>query len=259
MSFHRSLAALALTLCALSATGCSNTSFTFEGPSITFSQNLNSEGLEKFNAGDYEGALQVFDQIIERFPEDPIGYTNRGGALIELNMLQEALEATNKAIELGTEDPIAYINHALILFKLNQSTESLKEALTSVNKSIELSPASADANSYNLRGTIKQNMGDNAGAMPDFSRAIELDENYVNGWSNRGASKLQLNDIQGGIADLNRALEIDPNYALAYRFRALAYSNLNNLTDACTDMKKATSLGDSVATRTLEKSPGVCK
>ncbi len=126
MPLRKSLTALALALCTLSTTGCENGSFEFKGPSISFSQNYIDEGIQKFNAGDYEGALLVFNEMIEKFPEDPQGYINKGGSLINLNRLPEALEATNKAIELGTKDPnpIAYKNHALILFRLNESQES---------------------------------------------------------------------------------------------------------------------------------------
>jgi Flp pilus assembly protein TadD len=140
MPLRRSLAALAFSLCALGVTGCENGSFEFKGPSISFSQNYIDEGIQKFNAGDYEGALLVFNEMIEKFPEDPQGYINKGGSLINLNRLPEALEATNKAIELGTKDPIAYSNHATILFTLSESPESLKEALKSINRSIELNP-----------------------------------------------------------------------------------------------------------------------
>ena len=154
------------------------------------------------------------------------------------------------------------MSKVLILKKTKNGSRAVPilktEALALVNKSIDLGPESADADSYNLRGSIKQNMGDNTGAIPDFTKAIELDKDYANGWNNRGATKLQLNDYQGGISDLNKAIEIDPNYANAYRVRALAYSNLSNLTNACADMKKASSLGDTVATNILKKNPRTC-
>ena len=259
MLIRRSLAVLALSLCAFSATGCENGSFEFKGPSISFSQNYIDEGIQKFNAGDYEGALLVFNEMIEKFPEDPQGYINKGGSLINLNRLPEALEATNKAIELGTKDPnpIAYRNHATILFTLNESPESLKEALKSINRSIELNPAVADA--YNLRGAVRANMGDNPGALPDFSKAIELNKNYVNAWSNRGAAKTYLGNHSGAITDANKAIELDPDYAASYRVRAIAYSQQDNMTDSCSDMKKASSLGDSIAIRILKDNPGACK
>ena len=261
MPLRSSLAVLALAICTFSATGCENGSFEFKGPSISFSQNYIDEGISKFNAGDYEGALLVFNEMIEKFPEDPQGYINKGGSLINLNRLPEAFEATNKAIELGTKDPspIAYMNHATILFRLNESQESLKEGLKSINKSIELSLESANADQYNLSGIIKQNMGDSAGALTDFSKAIKLDENHVKGWSNRGAVKMHLGNNSGAITDSNKAIKLDPNFAPAYRVRAIAYTEIDNKTDACTDMKKASSLGDTRATTILEQNSWICE
>jgi tetratricopeptide (TPR) repeat protein len=183
MPLRRSISALALTLCNLSATGCENGSFEFKGTSISFSQNYIKEGAEKFEAGDYEGALVIFIEMVEQFPEDAQGYINKSGSLINLNRLPEALEATNKAIEVSTKDPIskAYKNQILIIFRLKNSPEAMKEVLKSINKSLELSLAATNADPYNLRGIIKQNMGDSDGVLNDFSKAIELDENYARG------------------------------------------------------------------------------
>ena len=72
MPLRRSLAALAFSLCALGVTGCENGSFEFKGPSISFSQNYIDEGIQKFNAGDYEGALLVFNEMIEIGKSNPI-------------------------------------------------------------------------------------------------------------------------------------------------------------------------------------------
>ena len=260
MPLRRSLAALAFSLCALGVTGCENGSFEFKGPSISFSQNYIDEGIQKFNAGDYEGALLVFNEMIEKFPEDPEGYTGKGGALINLNRLPEALEATNKAIEITKDpNPIAYKNHATILFTLNESPKSLKEALKSINRSIELNP---NADTYNLRGAIKQNIGDSAGALTDFSKAIELNKDYANAWSNRGAAKMVLGNYSGAFTDANKAIELEPDNAASYRVRALANSyqdNMDNMNDSCSDMKKASSLGDPIAIRILKDSTGTCK
>ena len=65
----------------------------------------------------------------------------------------------------------------------------MKKALKSINKSQELSLANTNADPCNLRGIIKQNMGDSDGALTNFSKAIELDENYIRGWNNRGGVK----------------------------------------------------------------------
>ena len=104
-------------------------------------------------------------------------------------------------------------------------------------------------------------MGDQDGALLDFNRAIELDENFVSAYSNRGALKSDLGNYEGALIDLNKAIEIDPNNVRAYQNRAITHDRNGNITDTCKDLKKGLSLGNDWATRNLEdlKSRGLCK
>ena len=230
MHLRRSLAALALALCTLGATGCENTTITFEGPSIktpwfSYPSNglnpLQISGEEKWRSGDYQGALEDFDQLIKEEPNNGYAYYSRASALLELNKPQEALDDANRAIEL---DP------------------SIPEA-------------------YETRGVAKLMRGDQEGALLDFNSAIELDENFVSAYSNRGALKSDLGNYEGALIDLNKAIEIDPNHVRAYQNRAITHDRNGNITDSCKDLKKGSSLGNDWATRNLEdlKSRGLCK
>lgn len=49
-----------------------------------------------------------------------------------------------------------------------------------------------------------------AGAIAHFTRAIELNPNYIPAYTNRGASKNAMGDIEGALADLNKVLALDP-------------------------------------------------
>ena len=230
MHLRRSLAALALALCTLGATGCGNTTITFTGPSIktpwfSYPSNepnpLQITGQEKWHSGDYQGALKDFDQLIKEEPNNGYAYFSRASALLELNKPQPALDDANRAIEL---DP------------------SIPEA-------------------YETRGVAKLMRGDQDGALLDFNRAIELDENFVSAYSNRGALKSDLGDYDGALIDLNKAIEIDPNNVRAYQNRAITHDRNGNITDTCKDLKKGSSLGNDWATRNLEdlKTRGLCK
>ena len=230
MHLRKSLAALALALCTLGATGCENTTITFEGPSIktpwfSYPSNglnpLQISGEEKWRSGDYQGALEDFDQLIKEEPNNGYAYYSRASALLELNKPQEALDDANRAIEL---DP------------------SIPEA-------------------YETRGVAKLMRGDQEGALLDFNSAIELDENFVSAYSNRGALKSDLGNYEGALIDLNKAIEIDPNNVRAYQNRAITHDRNGNITDTCKDLKKGSSLGNDWATRNLEdlKSRGLCK
>ena len=102
-------------------------------------------------------------------------------------------------------------------------------------------------------------MGNQGGALLDFNRAIEIDENFAHAYSNRGAVKSDLGNYEGALVDFNKALEIDPNYAGSYTMRGKNYERQGNMTDACKDIKKGSSLGDPIAIGILKNNPGTCK
>ena len=76
MPLRRSLAALTFALCSLSTTGCSNISLKFKDPSVTYPPSpgsLEASGDKKYQAGDYPGAINDYDHLIERYPDIPRG------------------------------------------------------------------------------------------------------------------------------------------------------------------------------------------
>jgi tetratricopeptide (TPR) repeat protein len=60
---------------------------------------------------------------------------------------------------------------------------------------------------------------------------------------NRGNAKYNLKDYYGTIEDYSKAIEINPDYVKAYSNRGVAKYNLRDLNGACADWKKAASLG----------------
>ena len=79
----------------------------------------------------YECALQAFDQAIQLEPDNYFAYSEKAGALLELNMPAEALAMAKKAITLAspdTEEPenaqFAYLHLIEALFANSLFTEA---------------------------------------------------------------------------------------------------------------------------------------
>ena len=219
MPFRKSLAALALALCILGATGCDNWSFDLKTPGA-----LEESGDRKYQVGDYEGAIDDYEQLIERYPDIPRGYTRRSAARGKLGFHEEALKDVTKAIEIGTDDPWAYNNHAVLLLQSGgESPDSLEEALKSV------------------------------------SRAIEINSEIPKFHFNRSIIRYNMKDLDGAMNDLTRILELDENYSDALRQRGSLFAELGIVPSACADWKKASSLGDTRSTHYLQENSEVCK
>jgi len=92
------------------------------------------QGVTKIDNGDYDGAIENFNKVIELDPKNAKAYAGRGNA--------KGIFGDNKG------------------------------AIQDYNKAIELNPNYADA--YNNRGIVKYKLGDYRGAIQDFNKAIGL-------------------------------------------------------------------------------------
>ncbi len=103
-----------------------------------------------------------------------------------------------------------------------------------------------DAPYYN-RAQAKRLKKDSAGAIADYTRAIELGSTNPAAYNNRGNARAENNDRDGAIADYTRAIELKPDYARAYYNRAVTKQAKGDATGAKADFKTAAKLDPDLA------------
>ena len=141
----------------------------------------------------------------------------------------EAQLAAKEAVPVGaTPEALA----AVILFNMGfeaQKAHRREEAVGLYAASILLDPTRPTG--YYNRGVAKYDLGDKAGAIQDFDKAIELNPKDAAAYNNRGNAKSDLGDQAGAIPDYDKAIELDPKYARAYynKARACAKANKNEM------------------------------
>ena len=92
------------------------------------------QGVEKYEAGNYQGAISDWSKAIEINPRDAIAYYNRGLAKEDLEDYQGAIADYTKAIEVDPQHANAYINRSKAKLNLGDN----KGALQDSNKAIEI-------------------------------------------------------------------------------------------------------------------------
>jgi tetratricopeptide (TPR) repeat protein len=97
------------------------------------------------------------------------------------------------------------------------------------------------------QGLARARKGDRAGAIADYSRAIEIDPNCATAYSYRGAARLKEEDWAGAIADYSRAIELNPHDLMAYFNRGVARAAKGNQADAIADYTRAIELRPNLA------------
>ena len=95
---------------------------------------------------------------------------------------------------------------------------------------------------YFNEGVKKYNAKDFEGAKVDFTKAIELDPNFVAAYTNRGFAKHILKEFEGAKEDFTKAIELDPNLVEAFISRGLAKQGSEDFKGAVEDYTKAIEL-----------------
>jgi tetratricopeptide (TPR) repeat protein/serine/threonine protein kinase len=99
-----------------------------------------------------------------------------------------------------------------------------------------------DPDAYATRGFVQSKRKQYREAIADFGRAIELAPRNAKYHLQRGAVHYNDQNTNAAIEDLTRAIKLDDGYVEAYKLRALVYKLQNRQADAAADERKAAEL-----------------
>ncbi|MBE9201537.1 MULTISPECIES: serine/threonine-protein kinase [unclassified Nodularia (in: cyanobacteria)] len=184
-------------------------------------QQLYQEGLKKYQAGNYEAAIEDFTQVIALDSENALAYNKRGNAYYQLGDYQQAKIDTSKAIELNPQNAGAYYDRGFAFYELGK----YKEAISDYTKAIELNPRNAYA--YHGRGLALVQMQENKEASEDFSTAIRLQPDYIEAYLQRGILRRRLKIYHTAIQDFDAIININAADARPYYQKGLIHASNN--------------------------------
>jgi protein O-mannosyl-transferase len=121
-----------------------------------------------------------------------------------------------------------------------EQTRDFQDLSTLWNNTIAKNPECWIA--YNNRADMYPKPGTPAdwrAAAADYSRAIELKNDYREALGNRGNMYLRLGEYEQALLDLNRALALRPDYADDLKLRANCYHQLGRFREAIADYDRA--------------------
>ena len=198
-------------------------------PSAFDSTTYYERGRTSYEAGQYEKAIECFDQALELDPEFADAYTFRGLAYYKQWYLDEAIDDYDKAVSLNPQDYYSRHNRGLAYYHQGRYEDAIEDQ----NIAIEVDPQSVSA--YTFRGLAYYYLGRYAEAISDFKKAIDLDPQSYDGYWNRGLAHYELAQYEEAIEDFNMAIHLDPRSDYAYHNRGLAYYNLGRYEEAIAD------------------------
>lgn len=170
---------------------------------------------------DYHHAIADCTQALNFAPQNFETYLLRGLAHYRQGNDPQAIADYNQAIALKPDDFRAYYNRGLAY----AGTKNYSQALTNYNLALtQISPTSNLflADIYNDRGLAHLILQDSPAAMLDFNLAIRLKPQNYRAYFNRGCAKGINGDDKAAIRDFSQAIKLNPSYAQAYVNRGMA-------------------------------------
>ncbi|MFH1232123.1 MAG: protein kinase [Planctomycetota bacterium] len=198
-------------------------------------------GIAKSKLGNYQDAINDFNQAIKINPQWTQVYLNWGMANVKLGNYQNGIDNCNQALQINPNCLEIYYYRGLIKTKL----EDYQGAIYDYNYIIKLNHDYVDA--YVDRGCAREKLSDFRGALDDYSHAIKIDPEDAKVYVNRAALRGNTGDSMGAYDDLTQAINVDPNYAKAYFSRGYVYYHLEQWTNAIVDWEKAIRLNQDFA------------
>jgi tetratricopeptide (TPR) repeat protein len=114
-------------------------------------------------------------------------------------------------------------------------------AIDALGRALELEPGASRL--YLLRGNAKKQKHDHAGAIADYTLAIEFEHDYKDVmFAARAVAREQSGDLDGAIADYTRAIDMDPAFDGNYVSRGLVKQKLGDAEGAAADLARARAL-----------------
>lgn len=130
---------------------------------------------------------------------------------------------------LDATDAMAYFNRAATRYDLGDNPG----AIADYSEVLRIQPR--DDVALNNRGLARYGLGDREGAIADFDQAVQYNPGNFIAYCNRGFIRSEMGDKMGAIEDYTYALQANPDYTTAYFYRGLARTRLQNKLGAIED------------------------
>ena len=200
--------------------------------------------------GDALAALDVFNKMVDKYPNESRVYFDRGNFLTSIRMAEPAVQDFEKGISLNPVDSLIipfYLNCGSARIYYRDFKGAYADFRQAYNKD------SSNVSVLNNLGMVAQEIGKEDEAIYYMNKIIELDPKFLGGYVNLGYLYQLKGDFQKSVNYLDHALQLDPNEALALNNRGYSKLKLGDLKGALADVKKSKKLypGNAYAYRNL--------
>ena len=159
------------------------------------------------------GCTALIESGLENSQTLVIAYNNRGNAYTSKGEYELAIQDYDESIKLNPNYAKAFNNRGVAYQKKGEYDRAIKDFDAAIN--INPDYASAFAN----RAETYEKKGDYGRALKDFDEAIRLQPTLEGVWNERCWARAIIGELQAALADCNEAIRLEPNVAATFDSR----------------------------------------
>jgi protein O-GlcNAc transferase len=199
-------------------------------------QDLRNLAHTAFQAGDYQAARELFEQVVAQEPADAVAHCNLGGVHYRLGQFAEAAACYRRALQLQPNFAEAYNNLGLAA----NSQGRFAEAITCYQQALRLKPDYVEA--YVNLGLAHKAQNDLPEAAAAYRQALGLNPHHAEAHYNLGNTLRSQGLLDEALASYEEALRCRPNYYDAYLNKGNILKDQGRLDDALASYRTAQQL-----------------
>ncbi|WP_117170314.1 tetratricopeptide repeat protein [Paraliobacillus sediminis] len=180
----------------------------------------------------YDLALEDVNQRLEKYPEDPILYNEKGYALNFIGQYEEAIQSLNKAIELDNQMDGAFNNKALSLNELGE----YEQAIVAGQKAIDISDKEPEQ--FINMGNAHYMLERYEKALEYYDKALAIDASAPYALYGKGVSLYFLYEDEKGIPYLEQYIKAYPEDIDALWYLVYLHDSLEEYSDTIPYLNK---------------------
>jgi tetratricopeptide (TPR) repeat protein len=193
----------------------------------------NDLGLALVQLGKVQEAIGQYEQALRIKADYADAHNNLGLALREQGGLQEAIGHYEQALQINPNSAQAHNNLGLALVQLGR----LQEAISHYEQALRIKPDLAEPH-YNL-GVALQGAGQLQEAIGQYAQALRIKPDYADAHNDLGVALARTGHVQEAIEHWEQALRIKPDYADAHNNLGIAQFRLGRVQEAIGQYKQA--------------------
>jgi tetratricopeptide (TPR) repeat protein len=184
----------------------------------------------------YNSAVSIWQDAVEKCPNNFRAHYNLGNALLGEGKAQEAIGHWEQALRINPDYADAHYNLGHALEKMGR----VQEAIWHYEQALRIKPDYAEA--HNNLGTALIQLGRQAEAMEHWEQALRIKPDFAEAHSNLANTLIQTGKQAEAMEHWEQALKINPQLAEAHYNLGLALEKLRRIQEAITHYEQAVRL-----------------